>query len=65
MSVESELTRLYREKCGGMDVLIRLTPYEVEHLNNLIGIGMQARRGGFLSQARKEKRRMIVRNEYG
>jgi hypothetical protein len=55
--IEKELTELYREKCKGMDVLIRLSPFEVEHLNNLIGIGMSARRGSFLSEARREKRR--------
>ena len=55
--IEEELTQLYRKKCNGMDVLIRLTPLEVEHLNNLVSIGMQARRGSFQSEARKEKRK--------
>ena len=55
--IEVELTQLYREKCKGMDVLLRLTPFEVEHLNNLIGVGMSARRGSLLKEARKEKRK--------
>jgi hypothetical protein len=56
--IERELTELYRKKCNGMDVIIRLTPYEVEHLNTLTDIGMRERRRYLQSQARKEKRKL-------
>lgn len=56
-SIEKDLTELYRKQCDGMDVLLRLTSFEVEHLNNLIGIGMSSRKGSFLSAAKKEKRK--------
>jgi len=55
---EQFLTKLYRERCNGMDVLLRLTSYEVEHLNNLTDISYRARKSSFLREARKEKRRL-------
>ena len=50
--IESELTELYR-KHNAMNVLLLLSPYEAEHLNNLISLGMRARRGSFQKQKRK------------
>jgi len=56
-TIEEELTRLYRERYNGRDVLLRLTPLEVEALNNLVSIGAQERRSAFIRMARREKRR--------
>ena len=56
-AIQAELDRLYREKCNGMDTLVRFTPLELEHLNTLTSLGLSARRSSFLKQARKEKRK--------
>ena len=56
--IRVELDRLYREKCNGMDTLVRFTPLELEHLNNLIGIGMRERSRSLKRVARKEHRKL-------
>ena len=55
--IEQELNQLYREQYDALDVLLRLTPLEVEHLNNLIDLGSSSRRSSFAKQARREHRR--------
>ena len=56
--ITEELTQLYRQECKGMDVLLRLTPLEVEHLNVLVDLGMRSRRSFLIQEARKQKRRL-------
>ena len=57
-AIKEELTQMYREKCRGMDVLLRLTPYEVEHLNTLADLGASARKSSFMRMARLERRKL-------
>jgi len=42
--IERELNELYKRMFGAKPVALAFTPYEIEHLLNLIQLGMNARK---------------------
>jgi len=42
--IEKELNELYEKTLGAKPVAVAFTPYEIEHLLNLIQLGMDARK---------------------
>ena len=42
--IERELNELYKRMFGAKPVALAFTPYEIEHLLNLIQLGMDARK---------------------
>jgi len=58
MSIEEELNDLYELKLKAQRVTVIFTAFELEHLNNLLDLGAQARKSHLHRLARKEKRRL-------
>ena len=42
--IERKIEELYEKTLGAKPVAVAFTPYEIEHLLNLIQLGMEARR---------------------
>ena len=54
--IEKELNELYEKTMGAKPVAVAFTPYEIEHLLNLVQLGMDARKREIYYARRRRSR---------
>jgi len=56
--IQEDLEQLYKEVIDSGDVLVLFTPLEAEQLNNLLDLGLRARKRHLMREAKKSNRRL-------